>query len=139
MQDLERDLSRSKTDLDLMRNQAQEANSKRTAIDADRSKAVAQAESLEQRLRAAEKDLRQANNELAAAKTNMQARYDAERAIATELVRAAQGDAELAEATADLALSLEDTDSSNAPVDNTLVTRQAANSISILAKRKLDL
>ena len=139
VQDLERDLSRSKTDLDLMRNQAQEANSKRTAIDADRSKAVAQAESLEQRLRAAEKDLRQANNELAAAKTNMQARYDAERAIATELVRAAQGDAELAEATADLALSLEDTDSSNAPVDNTLVTRQAANSISILAKRKLDL
>ncbi len=137
MQDLERDLSRAKTDLDLMRNQAQEANTKRSSVDAERSKAVAQVESLEQRLNDAARELEKAQSELVKAQAANKARYEAERAVATELVRAAQNDAELAEATADLAVSLEDTDAS--AIDNKIVSDQAAASIAILAARKQEL
>jgi chromosome segregation ATPase len=134
--ELERDLSRARTDLDLMRNQAQEANSKRTALEADRGKAISQLTTMESRLREAEAELAKARSELSAVTSAAKAQSEADRAVAAELVAAAQGDAELAEVVADLALALEDTPSSEQPVDPAVVSRQVAAGVAQLAQRK---
>jgi chromosome segregation ATPase len=139
MQDLERDLSRAKTDLELMRNQAQDAVSRRNALDAERSKLTAQVASAEQKLHETEAALATANDELAQARADKRAKDDADRTVATELVRAAQGDAELADSTADLALALEDTASSANPVDSATVTQQVVQTVNLLARRKQEL
>lgn len=136
IQELERDLSRARTDLDLMRNQAQEANSRRTALEAERGKAFSQLTTMEQRLRDADAELAKARNDLAALTAASKAQSEADRAVATELVSAANGDPELAEAIADLAMSLEDTPSSDQPVDPATVSRQVAAGVAQLAQRR---
>lgn len=136
IQELERDLSRARTDLDLMRNQAQEANSRRTALEAERGKAFSQLTTMEQRLRDADADLVKARSDLAALSAASKAQSEADRAVATELVSAAKGDPELAEAIADLAMSLEDTPSSDQPVDPATVSRQVAAGVAQLAQRR---
>jgi chromosome segregation ATPase len=139
VQELERDLSRARTDLDLMRNQAQESNSRRTALEAERGKAFSQLTTMEQRLRDAEADLAKARSELAASTAAAKAQSEADRAVATELVSAAKGDPDLAEVIADLALSLEDTPSSDQPVDPAIVSKQVAAGGAQLARRKQEL
>jgi chromosome segregation ATPase len=139
VQELERDLSRARTDLDLMRNQAQESNSRRTALEAERGKAFSQLTTMEQRLRDAEADLAKARSELAASTAAAKAQSEADRAVATELVSAAKGDPDLAEVIADLALSLEDTPSSDQPVDPAIVSKQVAAGVAQLARRKQEL
>ncbi len=136
VQELERDLSRARTDLDLMRNQAQEANSRRTVLEAERGKAFSQLTTMEQRLRDADADLAKTRGEHAALSAAATAQSEADRAVATELVSAAKDDPELAETIADLALSLEDTPSSNQPVDPATVSRQVAAGVAQLAQRR---
>ena len=136
VQELERDLSRARTDLDLMRNQAQEANNRRTALEAERGKAFSQLTTMEQRLRETEAELARARGDLVALSSSSKAQSEADRAVATELVSAAKGDPELADAIADLALTLEDTPSSDQPVDAATVSRQIAAGVALLAERK---
>jgi chromosome segregation ATPase len=136
VQEMERDLSRARTDLDLMRNQAQEANSRRATLEAERGKAFSQLTSMEQRLRDAEAELAKARGELAAISSSSKAQSEAGRAVATELVSAAKGDPELADTIADLALALEDTPSSEQPMDTATVSRQVAAGVAHLAQRK---
>ena len=136
VQELERDLSRARTDLDLMRNQAQESNSRRTMLEAERGKAFSQLTTMEQRLRDAEADLVKARGELATLTMSSKAQSEADRAVATELVSAAKGDPELAEAIADLALSLEDTPSSEQPMNSAAVSRQVAAGVAHLTQSR---
>lgn len=139
VQELERDLSRARTDLDLMRNQAQEANSRRTTLEAERSTAFSQLTALESRLREREAELAKARADLASSLAAAKSLSQADRAVATELVAAAQGDAELADVVADLALSLEDTASSENAVDPATVSRQVAAGVAQLARKKFEL
>jgi chromosome segregation ATPase len=139
VQELERDLSRARTDLDLMRNQAQEANSRRTSLEAERSTAFSQLTAMESRLRERETELAKARAEHASAVAAAKSLSQADRAIATELVAAAQGDAELADVVADLALSLEDTASSENAVDPATVSRQVAAGVAQIVRKKHDL
>lgn len=139
VQELERDLSRVRTDLDLMRNQAQEANSRRTALEAERSTAFSQLTAMEARLHEREAELAKARADLANTIAAAKSLSQADRAVATELVAAAQGDAELADVVADLALSLEDTASSDNAVDPATVSRQVAAGVAQLARKKQEL
>lgn len=139
VQELERDLSRARTDLDLMRNQAQESNSRRTTLEAERGKAFSQLTTMEQRLHDADAELNKARTDLAALSASAKTQSEADRAVATELVSAAKGDNDLAETIADLALSLEDTPSSDQPVDAATVSRQVAAGVAHLAQRKQEL
>ncbi|HEX3133146.1 MAG TPA: hypothetical protein VHX44_06125, partial [Planctomycetota bacterium] len=134
--ELERDLSRARTDLDLMRNQAQDSNTRRTALEAERGKAFSQLTTMESRLRDADAELSKARGDLAALTSAAKAKSEADRTVAAELVSAAQGDPELADTISDLALSLEDTSSSEHPVDSSTVSKQVAASVAKLAQRK---
>jgi chromosome segregation ATPase len=94
---------------------------------------------MESRLRDAEAELTKARSELAAVSSAAKAQSEADRTVAAELVAAAKGDAALAETIADLALALEDTPSSEQPVDPALVSRQVAAGVAQLAARKHEL
>jgi chromosome segregation ATPase len=135
-QELERDLSRVRADLDLLRNQAQDTSAKKSALEAERNKMLAQIDSLTARLTDAQNDLAKTRTAQKIAEAKNKARSETERAIATELVRAAQGDSELADSTVDFAILLEETPSSDAPVDDNVVSQQAAAAIALLADRK---
>jgi chromosome segregation ATPase len=139
VQDLERDLSRAKTDAEALRTQSQESNTRRSGLEAERSKLLAQAGQAEGRVRELDAELAAARQGLEQALAARRAKDESDRQVATELVRAAQGDPDLAEATADLALALEDTASSEQPVDSATVTKQVSEAVAVLAKRKQDL
>jgi chromosome segregation ATPase len=138
-QDLERDLARAKTDIEAMRNQVAENSLRRTATEGERNKLASQLGAAEERSRDLEAQLGIARQELEAVRAKSRAQGEADRLVASELVRAAQGDSELAHATADLALSLEDTSSSAQPVDSGMVSSQVSDAVAMLAKRKLAL
>ncbi len=138
-QDLERDLTRSKTDIEAMRNQVAETSMRRTASEGERNKLAAQLSAAEERSRDLEAQLGIIKHDLEAMRAKSRAQGEADRLVASELVRAAQGDSELAHATADLALSLEDTSSSAQPVDSGMVSSQVSDAVALLAKRKLAL
>ena len=81
-------------------------------------------------------DLSKTRNELAALTNAAKEQKDVDRSVATELVGAAQGDADLADAISDLALSLEDTASSEKQSDPLKVSRLVAAGVAQLAQRK---
>ncbi len=135
-QDYERDLARAKTDLEALRGQVAETSMRRSAVEGERNKVVSQLSAAEGRTRDLETQLGLAKTELDAVRAKSRAQGEADRLVASELVRAAQGDSELAHATADLALSLEDTSSSAHPVDSGAVSSMVGDAVALLAKRK---
>jgi|GEM_PF-2886870 chromosome segregation ATPase len=135
-QDFERDLARSKSDLDGLRNQIAEQSSRRIAQEAERNSLTSQLTNAEQAGRTLEAQLALTKQELEEALAKSRRQGEADRLVASELVRAAHGDPELANATADLALALEDSSSSAQPIDSATVGAQVSDAVALLSKRK---
>ena len=82
-------------------------------LDEERGRLASQIGQAQQKIRSLEGDLSQAKGEIAAILARTQTQRRAEREMASELVRAAKGDEQLADSFTDLALAADDQDEDN--------------------------
>ena len=135
VRDLERDLARLRGDGESLRSQLAAAAERSAGAEGEAARHAAQVAQHEGRLRDLEAALAHAQQELAATNARMHTRHETERQIADQLVRAAEGDEQLANATADLALGLDDLSDGATDVRD----QQVVETVTLLAQRKKDL